>query len=261
MNENNYPNRFRRDLRDGKQLIGCWSSIGSPVTTEMLGLAGFDWLLLDAEHAPNDEMSLVPQLMALKESNTTPFVRIHSIDPVMIKRVLDFGFYNILVPFVETKEDAIKAVSATRYPPAGIRGVSLAHRANAYGQMKEYFNTANDNITVVVQIENQRGLDNLEKILDVDGIDAVFVGPSDLAASLGHLGNIGHPEVQTKIKQVFDTAKRFNKPSGILTGNEDDALRYISWGATMVAVGADIGLFRSATETLANKFIQLGTNK
>ncbi|MDV7105361.1 2-dehydro-3-deoxyglucarate aldolase [Vibrio sp. TH_r3] len=255
MNETQYPNNFRQKLRNFEQLIGCWSSIGSPITAEMLGLAGFDWLLLDAEHAPNDELSLIPQLMALKESLSTPIVRVHSIDPVMIKRVLDLGFYNILVPFVETKEDAIKAVSATRYPPQGIRGVSLSHRGNAYATIQDYFKSANENITVIVQIENQHGLDNLVHILSVDGIDAVFVGPSDLAASLGHIGNINHPDVQSAIKQVFEKAKQFGKPSGILTGSEEDARRYISWGATLVAVGADVGLFRSATQHLAEKFI------
>jgi len=255
MNESQSLNLFRQDLRKGKQLIGCWSSIGDAITTEILGLAGFDWILLDAEHAPNDELTLIPQLMALKDSKSTPFVRIHSIDAVMIKRVLDMGFYNILVPFVETEEDAIKAVSATRYPPEGTRGVSLAHRSNAYGTILDYFQRVNEAISVVVQIENQNGLDNLNEILNVKGIDAVFVGPSDLAATLGHLGNMNHPDVQTAIKHVFATAKEHGKPCGILTGSEEDAKRYISWGATMVAVGADVGLFRNATQGLADKFI------
>jgi len=255
MNESQNLNLFRQDLRNGKQLIGCWSSIGDAITTEILGLAGFDWILLDAEHAPNDELTLIPQLMALKDSKSTPFVRIHSIDAVMIKRVLDMGFYNILVPFVETEEDAVKAVSATRYPPEGIRGVSLAHRSNAYGTILDYFQRVNEAISVVVQIENQNGLNNLNEILNVKGIDAVFVGPSDLAATLGHLGNMNHPDVQTAIKHVFATAKEHGKPCGILTGSEEDAKRYISWGATMVAVGADVGLFRNATQGLADKFI------
>jgi len=255
MNESQSLNLFRQDLRNGKQLIGCWSSIGDAITTEILGLAGFDWILLDAEHAPNDELTLIPQLMALKDSKSTPFVRIHSIDAVMIKRVLDMGFYNILVPFVETEEDAVKAVSATRYPPEGIRGVSLAHRSNAYGTILDYFQRVNEAISVVVQIENQNGLNNLNEILNVKGIDAVFVGPSDLAATLGHLGNMNHPDVQTAIKHVFATAKEHGKPCGILTGSEEDAKRYISWGATMVAVGADVGLFRNATQGLADKFI------
>ncbi len=257
MNKSQSLNAFRQDLRSGKQLIGCWSSIGNAITTEILGLAGFDWLLLDAEHAPNDELTLIPQLMALKDSKSIPFVRVHSLNEVMIKRVLDMGFYNILIPFIETEEDAIKAVSATRYPPQGIRGVSLAHRSNAYGTIENYFNTVNEEISVVVQIENQNGLNNLSKILNVDGIDCIFVGPSDLAASLGYLGNINHPEVQTAIRLVFDTAKEHGKPCGILTGSEEDAKRYISWGATFVAVGADIGLFRNATQDLANKFLNL----
>ena len=132
-----FPNRFRQDLVAGKPLIGCWCSLGSPITTEVMGVAGFDWLLLDGEHAPNDVLSFIPQLMALKDSASAPVVRPQWNDMVMIKRLLDAGFYNFLIPFVESADDARRAVAATRYPPQGVRGVSVSHRSNRYGTVPE----------------------------------------------------------------------------------------------------------------------------
>ena len=145
-----FPNQFRRDLIDNKKLIGCWCSLGSPITTEILGLAGFDWLLLDGEHSPNDVLSFIPQLMALKDSSSAPVVRPQWNDTVMIKRLLDAGFYNFLIPFIESADDAKRAVSATRYPPEGVRGVSVAQRSNRYGTVKDYMKIINDNIAVMV---------------------------------------------------------------------------------------------------------------
>jgi len=238
------PNRFRQDLLQGKTLIGCWSALCSPITTEVLGVAGFDWLLLDGEHAPNDVTTFVPQLMALKGSRSAPVVRPQFNDPVVIKRLLDIGFYNFLIPFVETQQQAELAVASTRYPPAGIRGVSVSHRSNMFGTVPDYFNSINDNIAVMVQIESQQGVDNLDAIAAVDGIDGIFVGPSDLAAGMGHLGNAGHPDVQAAIRHIFARAKAHGKASGILAPVEADARRYLEWGATFVAVGSDLGVFR-----------------
>jgi 2-dehydro-3-deoxyglucarate aldolase len=180
-----FPNTFRRDILAGKRLIGCWSSLANPITTEILGLAGFDWLLLDAEHAPNDVLTLIPQLMALKDSPSAPVVRPPVNDAVIIKRLLDAGFYNFLIPFVESAEQARRAVAATRYPPAGIRGVSVAQRSNRYGTVSDYFATVNDQICVLVQIESRAGMENLDGICAVEGVDGIFIGPSDLAAALG----------------------------------------------------------------------------
>jgi 2-dehydro-3-deoxyglucarate aldolase len=250
-----FPNQFRRDLLAGKKMIGCWSALGSPITTEILGLAGFDWILLDAEHAPNDVLSLVPQLMALKDSPSAPFVRPSWNDSVLIKRLLDIGFYNFLVPFVENAEDAARAVAATRYPGSGIRGVSVAHRSNRYGTVKDYQKIINDNLTVAVQIESGKAVQNSCEIAAVAGVDCLFVGPSDLAAGLGHLGDANHPEVQAAIRQVFDCAKAAGKPSGILAPVEADARRYLEMGATFVAVGSDLGAFRSSTQALRDKFL------
>ncbi|PLY37815.1 2-dehydro-3-deoxyglucarate aldolase [Pectobacterium carotovorum] len=248
------PNRFRQDLLQGKTLIGCWCALGNPISTEVLGLAGFDWLVLDGEHAPNDIVTFIPQLMALKGSHSAPVVRPPCNEPIIIKRLLDIGFNNFLIPFVETAEEAARAVASTRYPPAGIRGVSVAHRSNGYGTEPDYFAKINDNITVVVQIESQDGLDNLDAIIAVDGVDGVFVGPSDLSAALGYLGQPNHPDVQKAIRHIFDRTAAHNKPCGILAPVEADARRYLEWGASFVAVGSDLGVFRSATQALSDKY-------
>ena len=252
------PNAFRRDLVAGKRLIGCWSSLASPITTEVLGLAGFDWVLLDGEHAPNDIGTFIPQLMALKDSRSAPVVRPPWNEPVIIKRLLDAGFYNFLVPFVESEAEARRAVAATRYPPAGVRGVSVAQRNNRYGTVPDYLATVNDNICVVVQIESAAGIEALDAIAAVDGVDCLFVGPSDLAAALGHLGNAAHPDVQAAIAKVFACATAHGKPSGILAPVEADARRYLDQGATFIAVGSDLGLFRAATQSLRDRYATPG---
>jgi 2-dehydro-3-deoxyglucarate aldolase len=251
---NPFPNNFRRDLRAGKRLIGCWASLGSPVTTEVLGVAGFDWILLDAEHAPNDVLTLVPQLMALKDSASAPVVRPPWNDTVIVKRLLDAGFHNFLIPFVESAEEARRAVAATRYPPSGVRGVSVSHRSNRYGSVADYFKLVNENIAVMVQIESRAGVESAAAIAAVDGIDGLFVGPSDLAAAFGHLGNANHPEVQEAMKRVYAAAKAAGKAVGTLAPVEADARRYLEMGATYVAVGSDLGVLRMATQSLADKF-------
>jgi len=248
------PNCFRGDLLAGKRLIGCWSALASPISTEVLGLAGFDWILLDGEHAPNDITTFVPQLMALKGSSSAVFVRPPANDPVIIKRLLDIGFHNFMIPMVDSADDARLAVAATRYPPAGIRGVSLSHRSNMFGTVQNYFSSINDNITVAVQIETVDSVREIDNICAVEGVDAIFVGPSDLAAALGHLGNPNQTEVQEAIRHLFDRARANGKPSGILAGVEADARRYLDMGATLVAVGSDLGVFRSGTQALRDKF-------
>lgn len=249
-----FPNRFRQDLIACKQLIGCWASLGSPITTEVLGLPGFDWILLDAEHAPNDVLTLIPQLMGLKDSTSAPVVRPPSNDLVVIKRLLDAGFHNFLIPYVENAEEARRAVAATRYPPAGVRGVSVSQRSNRYGTVPDYFKTVNDNIAVIVQIESRAGIDAVASIAEIDGVDGLFIGPSDLAAALGQLGNPGHPEVQEAMARIFAAAKAAGKPMGILAPVEADARRYMGMGATFVAVGSDLGVLRMATQALHDKF-------
>lgn len=249
-----FPNSFKRDLLAGKKLIGCWSSMANAITTEVLGVAGFDWILLDGEHSPNDVGTFIPQLMALKDSPSAPFVRPTSNNGVEIKRLLDAGFYNFLVPFVESADEAQRAVAATRYPPQGVRGVSVSQRSNRYGTVPDYFKGINEQICVAVQIESSAGVAAARAIAEIDGVDCLFVGPSDLAAGLGHLGNAGHPDVQQAIASVFADAKACGKPTGILAPVELDARRYMEMGATFVAVGSDVGLFRAATQALHDRY-------
>ena len=249
-----FPNSFKRDLLAGKKLIGCWSSLSSAITTEVLGVAGFDWILLDGEHSPNDMATYIPQLMALKDSKSAPVVRPTSNNSVELKRLLDAGFYNFLIPFVESADQATNAVAATRYPPQGFRGVSVSQRSNRYGTVPDYFKSINEHICVMVQIESRAGVAAAREIAAVDGIDCVFVGPSDLAAGLGHLGNAGHPEVQAAIAAVFADAKACGKPTGILAPVEADARRYMDMGATFVGVGSDLGVFRAATQALHDRY-------
>lgn len=249
-----FPNRLRRQLKAGERLIGCWLSLGSPITTEVVGVAGFDWLLLDSEHAPNDVLSLIPQLMALKDSASAPVVRPPWNDTVLIKRLLDAGCHNFLIPFVETAEQARSAVAATRYPPQGVRGVSVSQRGNRYGSVPDYLQQANEQITLVVQIESRAGVAAAAEIAAVEGIDGLFIGPADLAAAYGHLGNSAHPEVQQAMLQVHEAARGAGKATGILATVEADARRYLDMGMSFVAVGSDLGLLRMQSQALCDKY-------
>lgn len=249
-----FPNQFKKDLQAGKRLIGCWASLSSHITTEVLGVAGFDWILLDGEHSPNDVITFVPQLMALKDSRSAPVVRPTSNNEVEIKRLLDAGFYNFLIPMVHNASDAARAVAATRYPPQGVRGVSVSQRSNLYGTVANYFQEVNQHILVAVQIESPHAVQAVHEIASTPGVDCVFVGPSDLAATYGHLGNAAHPEVQAAIAHIFQECKRVGKPTGILAPVEADARRYMDMGATFVAVGSDLGVFRQATQALKDRY-------
>lgn len=249
-----FPNSFRQRLLAGEKLIGCWCSLANPISTEVLGVAGFDWLLLDGEHSPNEVSSFVPQLMALKDSVSAPVVRPSFNSQVEIKRLLDAGFYNFLVPFVESAEEAARAVASTRYPPQGVRGVSVSQRSNRYGSVPGYFQGINEQISVIVQIESRAGVAAVAEIAAVDGVDCVFIGPSDLAAGFGQLGNPLHPEVQAAMAEIFAACKAAGKAVGILAPVEADARRYLEMGATFVAVGSDLGVFRGATQALCDKF-------
>lgn len=251
-----FPNSFRQRLLAGETLIGCWCSLANPITTEVLGVAGFDWLLLDGEHSPNDVGTFIPQLMALKDSSSAPIARPASNNVVEIKRLLDAGFSNFLVPMVESAEEARRAVAATRYPPAGIRGVSTSHRGNRYGTVPDYFASVNEQICVLVQIESRKGLEAAAEIAAAPGVDGVFVGPADLSAAIGHLGEPNHAESQAAIAAVFKAVDSVGKAIGILAGVEADARRYLEMGARFVAVGSDLGVFRSGTQALRDRFMK-----
>jgi 4-hydroxy-2-oxoheptanedioate aldolase len=247
-------NAFKHAIAAGKLQIGLWSSLCSNIAAEIISDSGFDWILLDTEHSPNEIPDLVAQLQAVQRGTATPIVRPAWNDAVLAKRALDIGAQTLLFPYVQNAEEARRAVASTRYPPQGIRGVSVAARASRYGRTPGYLTKANEEICVLVQVETRPALDEIEAIAGVDGVDGVFIGPSDLAASLGHLGNPAHPEVQAAIEDAVKRLKARGKPAGILTGNEDEARRYIAWGYVFVAVGADVGLLARNADALAKKF-------
>jgi 2-dehydro-3-deoxyglucarate aldolase len=251
-----FPNSFRQRLLARETLIGCWCSLANPTTTEVLGVAGFDWLLLDGEHSPNDVATFIPQLMALKDSSSAPIARPASNNVVEIKRLLDAGFYNFLVPVVESADEARRAVEATRYPPQGMRGVSTSQRSNRFGTVPDYFKGINEQICVLVQIESKKGLEAASQIAAVEGIDGVFIGPADLSAAFGHLGHPDHPEAQAAITSVFKAVHSVGKAIGILAPIEADARRYLEMGARFVAVGSDLGVFRGGTQNLRDRFMK-----
>jgi 4-hydroxy-2-oxoheptanedioate aldolase len=247
-------NPFKRALRAGKAQIGLWSSLSSNYSVEVIAGAGFDWLLLDTEHSPNDLESLLTQLQAAAPYATHPVVRVPWNDMVVIKRVLDIGAQSLLVPYVSTPEEAAAAVSYVRYPPAGVRGVAGTTRASRFGRVKDYAKRAHEEICLLVQLETQRALDNLEAICAVDGIDGAFIGPADLHASLGHTGEIANPEVKPLIDEAIRRIRKCARAPGILTPSEADARHWLGCGALFVAVGADVGILARGAESLAAKF-------
>ena len=247
-------NAFKHAIAAGQLQIGLWSSLASNIAAEIVSDSGFDWILLDSEHSPNEIPGLLSQLQALQRGTATPIVRPAWNDAVLAKRCLDIGAQTLLFPYVQNAEEARRAVASTRYPPQGIRGVAVATRAGRYGRVPGYLTKANDEICVLVQVETRVALSELEAIAKVEGVDGVFIGPSDLAASLGHLGNPQAPDVQKAIKEAVTRLKALGKPAGILTANEEEARRYIEWGFLFVAVGADIGLLARNADALAKKF-------
>jgi 4-hydroxy-2-oxoheptanedioate aldolase len=254
-------NRFKKALRDGTPLIGLWSSLSSPAATEILADSGFDWILIDTEHAPNETPMVADQLRAASLGTASPVVRPAWNDQVILKRLLDVGVQTLLVPFVQSPDEAARAVAATRYPPRGIRGVASVHRANRYGRVPDYFARADDEICVLVQLETRAAVDALEAIAAIDGIDGLFIGPSDLAASLGHLGNNGHPEVRQTIEKACRRAQAVGKPIGILAPLEADARAYIQMGFAYVAVGSDVVLLRNGCDALVKMYKALSKER
>ncbi|MBK1842697.1 2-dehydro-3-deoxyglucarate aldolase [Azospirillum sp. YIM B02556] len=247
-------NSFKRAIQAGRKQIGFWNSMASPTATEILAGSGFDWLLLDAEHAPNHVPGILAQLQAMMENETHPIVRIPDNDPIVIKRYLDIGVQSFLIPMMETVEEAKAAVAATRFPPDGIRGFAGASRASRFGRVKDYHRRAHEEICVLVQIETRKGLDNLEAIAAVPGIDGLFIGPGDLSADLGCLGDQGNPEIVELIEKTIGRIVAAGSRAGILTADETLARRYMAAGCVYTAVGIDTGLLARTTEAIARKF-------
>lgn len=247
-------NAFKKALKEGRTQIGLWSTLCSNMGADAIADAGFDWIVLDTEHSPNEPPDLARQMQALRGGTATPVVRPAWNDPVLFKRILDLGAQTLLVPFVQNAEEARKAVAATRYPPHGIRGVATTARASRYGRVKDYLKTANEQICVLAQVETLDAVKRLPEIAAVDGIDGVFIGPSDLAASLGHLGNPAHPDVQAAISAAIKPIREAGKAGGYLTGNEEEARKRLAEGFQFVAVGNDLGILARGADALAKKF-------
>src|SRR4051812_24494746 len=247
-------NPFKSALKSARPQIGLWSSLSSSYTVEVIAGAGFDWILLDSEHSPADLENLLGQLQAAGPYPSHPVVRVPWNDMVTIKRILDVGAQSLLIPYVSSAEEARAAVSYTRYPPAGVRGVAGTTRATRFGRVKDYAKRAHEEMCVLVQVETQAALDSIEAICAIDGVDGVFIGPADLHASLGRTGEIAHPEVKPLIDQAIRRIRKAGKAPGILTPNEADARRWLECGALFVAVGADVGILARGAESLAAKF-------
>jgi 2-keto-3-deoxy-L-rhamnonate aldolase RhmA len=246
-------NNFKQALASGHPLIGLWCNFAFLPTVECVAHSGFDWLLLDMEHTQSNLDTISSQLIALRTSTSAAVVRVPSNDMAFIKRALDAGTTNLMIPNIRNAAEAVEAVSYTRFAPEGVRGVAGSTRGGGYTRYKDYMARANDEIALVLQIESREALDDLEAICRVPGVDAVFIGPSDLAASLGHRGNSGHPDVQAAISQAIAIGKAAGKAVGILTV-DGKGEPYLKQGATMVGVGTDMHLLIAAADALAAKF-------
>ncbi|SDD72421.1 2,4-dihydroxyhept-2-enedioate aldolase [Cupriavidus sp. YR651] len=245
-------NPFKAALAARQPQVGLWISMATPYLAEVSATAGFDWLLIDGEHAPNDVRSILAQLQAVAPYPAEPVVRAVSGDVALIKQLLDIGARTLLIPMVDTAEQARRMVSATRYPPQGIRGVGSAiARASQWNARADYLDVANDEVCLLVQAESVTALQNLEAICAVDGVDGVFIGPADLAASMGHRGNPGHPEVQAAIERAMKTIIASGKAAGTLTSNAAAGRQYFDLGCTFVATGVDVLVYARAVRELA----------
>lgn len=246
-------NTFKQALAERCTQIGLWASFADSYAIEIVAGAGFDWLLLDAEHGPNDVRSVLRQLQAVAAYPVHPVVRVPVGDPVLMKQYLDIGAQTVLVPMVESAEQAKTLVSSVRYPPHGIRGVASA-RASRWGGVAEYFQKADAEVCLLLQVETVKGLENLDEILAIERVDGIFIGPSDLAASLGHIGNPGHAEVVAKIEEAIPRIVHSGKAAGILTTDTALASTYIERGVTFCAVGVDTIMLAQAAKALARQF-------
>ena len=250
-------NAFKAALQAGRPQIGLWLGLTSSYSAELLAGAGFDWLLIDGEHAPNSVQTVLTQLQAIAPYPSQPVVRPSWNDPVQIKQLLDVGAQTLLVPMVQNADEARQAVRATRYPPAGIRGVGSAlARASRWNRIPDYLQQANDAMWVLVKIETREGVKNRPRLRAGEGAEGVFIGPADLSADMGFAGNPQHPEVQAAIEQAIAQIRAAGKAPGILMANEPLAKRYLELGARFVAVGVDTTLLARGAEALAARFIE-----
>ena len=247
-------NAFRQLLKasGAHPPVGTWISSANPGVAEAIGCLGFDWGLVDMEHAPLDVAGVAPMLQALASTKMLPVVRVPWNDAVVVKRVLDAGATTLMFPYVQNADEARRAVAATRYPPEGVRGMAGTSRATRYGTTPNYFRTANQNIGVIVQIETPQAIEEIEAMAALEGIDAFFVGPADLSAAMGHIGELMHPAVIGHMARAVQRCKALGKPVGTLGGSTEAVAQYRAIGFDFVAVSSDIGfMMRAAREAIA----------
>ena len=247
-------NHFKRRLRAGDVQFGLWCTIPDTSVVEAMAGAGFDWMTLDTEHAPTEVSTVLPMLQAAAPYATQCIVRVVENDTALIKRHLDQGAQTILLPYIQSRAEAEAAVAAMRYAPEGIRGVAGGTRAARYGRIKGYTATANSEMCLILQIETAEAASKLEEIASVDGVDAVFIGPADLAASMGYPGQLDHPKVKSAILDILARAKAMGRPCGILTLDKDFARECVTAGAGFVCIGIDMSILVSGADVLAAEF-------
>ena len=248
-------NTLRHRLKAGETLIGCWLGMAEPYLAEISATAGFDWLLIDGEHAPNDIRSMTAQLAVLEASGASTVIRLPDDDPAKIKQALDIGAQTLLIPMVESASQAERIYRATRYPPLGFRGVGSAlARASKFAAIPDYLTTADDQICVLAQVESRAGLEALDEILAIDGIDGVFIGPSDLAADMGHIGRPAEPAVKGAVLDALKRIRAAGRIAGVLTMDPAYIADCRSAGANFLGVGIDVTLFAGAMRAHVKKY-------
>ncbi len=247
-------NRFKQALAEGRQQIGLWNAIPGPIVAEAIATAGFDWIVIDTEHSLTDVPDTIVSMQAMAPYPVTPVVRAAWNDMVLIKRLLDLGAQTLLIPFVQSADEARAAVTAMRYAPRGLRGVAGMTRANRFGSVVDYMARAEDQLCLLVQVETALALSRIEEIAAVDGVDGLFIGPNDLAASMGHPGQMMHPEVQLAIEDAIRRITATGKAAGILTFDHAFARNCMAWGTRFTAVGMDLSLLTHAARKLASDF-------
>jgi 4-hydroxy-2-oxoheptanedioate aldolase len=247
-------NSFKAQLDAGARQIGFWLTLGSAYAAEVIAGAGFDWALIDMEHSPADLENVLSQLQAVASYDTAAVVRVPENDPVIIKRILDAGALTLLVPYVQSAQEAEAAVSAMRYPPRGIRGVAGTTRASRFGRIPNYGKLAESELCLIVQVETITALRDLDSIARTDGVDGVFFGPADMAASMGHIGEPGHPNVKSAILEAIRTTSALGVASGLLTNDHDFADECLGAGAQFVAVGVDANVLARAADSLVARY-------
>lgn len=250
-------NQFKQQLHQPQTLWGLWLGLPDTSCAEICGSAGFDWVLIDGEHASFDLTSIKLHLQALAPHSASPIVRAEEANPTLIKRLLDIGAQTLLLPMINTKQQAEQAVRAAYYPPMGERGIGAAlARASQWNRIPNYLHQANEQISVLLQVETQQAIDNIEEITAVEGVDGIFIGPSDLSGSMGHIGNPSHPEVVAAIDHAIEVIQAHGKAVGILSLDPAQAQQYAKRGVKFIGAGVDTLLLRAGAESLAQSLKQ-----